>query len=340
LLNAASLCLGKYLFGIDPVELKALITSLNELTDLGGLFTAIDMVGSIMRSAMAVASVFQLTLLDLCSFLFTMGIIWIACRSRSLVLFLIELITDIFILFFYLGLIFFLLYSWLLTDISMGLFDSFYISLFTCLCIWISHFVFRYMGNPNPSRARSQDPFLPLSQILYLPVVAFSIMVFTMLFYSCLSPVSAFGSFFSLSFVFFIPILLFWSLRIFRMRSNHKVYSDAKFFLVTVLFLMLVLFIVCLIDYFSLFVKFYEILLLARNLRFVLVLVLSSALPSLAHLLAMAAAIIAKAIPKSLQQFINRHLDAIHGNDEKVLNQLGNGLGGLGALITAIIKLI
>jgi len=61
---------------------------------------------------------------------------------------------------------------------------------------------------------------------------------------------------------------------------------------------------------------------------------------ALAHLLPIAATVIAKATPKRLQQFINRHLDTLSANDEKVLRQLGNGLGGLGALITAIIQLI
>jgi len=56
-----------------------------------------------------------------------------------------------------------------------------------------------------------------------------------------------------------------------------------------------------------------------------------------AHLLAITAAIMAKATPKRLQQFINRHLDAISANDDKVLRQLGNACGGLGAFITAII---
>ena len=84
----------------------------------------------------------------------------------------------------------------------------------------------------------------------------------------------------------------------------------------------------------------YGHLLSSLNSRFVLILVLSSALPSLAHLLAMAAAIIAKATPKWLQQFVNRHINAISSNDERILRQLGNAFGGLGALITAIIQLI
>jgi len=91
---------------------------------------------------------------------------------------------------------------------------------------------------------------------------------------------------------------------------------------------------------YALFSKLYELLPSARNSRFAFILVLSSALPSLAHLLAIAAAIIAKATPKWLQQFINRHINAISSNDEKVLRQLGNAFGGLGALITAIIQLI
>ena len=77
-----------------------------------------------------------------------------------------------------------------------------------------------------------------------------------------------------------------------------------------------------------------------NRIGFVFILVLSSALPSVAHLLAMAGAIIAKGTPKRLQQFINRHLDAVNANDKKVLSQLGNAFGGLGALITAIIQLI
>ena len=89
-----------------------------------------------------------------------------------------------------------------------------------------------------------------------------------------------------------------------------------------------------------LFSMYYEYLPSVRNLRFVFILVFSSALPSLAHLLAIAAAIIAKATPKRLQQLINRHLEATLRNDEKVLRQLGNAFGGLGALITAIIQLI
>ena len=81
LLNAASLCLGKYFFGIDPTELKTLYASLDKLISPDHQLTTIDMMGYSMRPAMAVASVFQLTLLDLHSFLFTMGIIWLASRT-------------------------------------------------------------------------------------------------------------------------------------------------------------------------------------------------------------------------------------------------------------------
>ncbi len=86
--------------------------------------------------------------------------------------------------------------------------------------------------------------------------------------------------------------------------------------------------------YYPLLVKFYGLLPSARNSRFVFILVLSSALPSLAHLLAMAAAVIAKATPKRLQQFINDNLKATYFNDKKILRQLGNAFGGLSCSVT------
>jgi hypothetical protein len=124
------------------------------------------------------------------------------------------------------------------------------------------------------------------------------------------------------------------------MRPQDKVLSVAKAALIIIFVFILTICIRILIDYYPLFGKFYELLPSARNFRFVFILVLSSALPSLAHLFAIAAAIIAKATPKRLQKLINRNINAISGNDEKVLRQLGNAFGGLGALITAIIKLI
>jgi hypothetical protein len=63
LLNASSLCLGKYLFDIDPEAIKVLITHLNALISSGEKFDT-----EAMRPAMAVASVFQLTLLTLFRF--------------------------------------------------------------------------------------------------------------------------------------------------------------------------------------------------------------------------------------------------------------------------------
>jgi len=84
LINAASLCLGNYFFGIDPEELKALTSILNELVPPDERLTALYMMDSTMRPAMAAVSVFQLTLLDLHSFLFTMGIIYLAYRSCCL----------------------------------------------------------------------------------------------------------------------------------------------------------------------------------------------------------------------------------------------------------------
>ena len=124
------------------------------------------------------------------------------------------------------------------------------------------------------------------------------------------------------------------------MRPEDKEDSVIRVLLIICLIVILALCILSLIDDYPLFGKFYELLPSARNLRFVFILVLSSAFPSLAHLLAMAAAIIAKATPKRMQQLINRHINAISSNDEKVLRQLGNAFGGLGALITAIIQLI
>ncbi|MBC8469824.1 MAG: hypothetical protein H8D56_10160 [Planctomycetes bacterium] len=339
LLNAASLCLGKYFFGIDLAELKALTTSLNELVPPDKQLT-IDTMGSAMHPAMAVASVFQLTLLDLSSFLFTMGIIWVACRSRSIGLFLIELMTDISIVLLFLVLIFSLLYFWLLTNFSMGHCGSFLISLFVGLMIWASYFAFRHAGHPNPRKEFFQNPFLTLFYILSLPSCAFLIMFIIGLLYPSLKTATWSGPFFSLTFVFLIPIIIFWSLRIFKWHPQDKVDSVLKYGIIIGLLISLSSAILLLIRYCPLFGKFYELLPSSRNSSFVFILVCSSALPSLAHLLAMAAAIIAKATPKRLQQFINRHLDAITVNDEKVLNQLANGCGVLGALITAIIKLI
>ncbi len=339
-LNAASLSLGKYFFGIDPAELKALTLSLNKLAHPDGQFTAIDMIGRTMRPAMAVVSVFQLTLLDLFSFLFTMGIIWLACRSRSFILFLIELITDISILVMFLGLIFSLLYYWLLTDLSFGLFGSFLFSLFVSSSILLSYGAFRYMGHPEPSKVKSQDPFLPLFDILMLPVVVCLIMGIIWMLSPSLRTATPFGPFSYLYFAPFIPIIIFWSLRIFKMRPEDKVDSVIKVAMIICLIGLLALCIQDLIIRYLLFGKFYELLPSARNSRFAFILVFSSALPSLAHLLAIAAAIIAKATPKRLQQLINRHINALSSNDEKVLRQLGNAFGGLGALITAIIQLI
>jgi len=341
LLNAASLWLGKYLFGIDPTELKALLSSLNELVPSGDRLTTIDMIGPAMHPAMAVASVFQLTLLDLFSFLFTMGIIWVACQSRSIVLFLIELITDLSILVLFFVLIVYLLHCWLLTNLSVGLFGSFYFSLLAFICIWTSYQAFRYLGQPNSSKAfRHDDPYLPLFSILILPVIAFVIIFIIGLLSPYLEPILFTGPFANIIIVFFIPIILFWSLRILKMRAQGRIRSFFKhFFIICYSFLFFIL-IKSLICYYPLLFMLYKLLPSSRNSRFVVILLLSSALPSLAHLLAMAASIIAKATPKRLQQFINRHLDAITVNDEKVLSQLGNGLGGLGALITAIIQLI
>ncbi len=339
LLNAASLCLGKYFFGIDPAELKALASSLNELVPSDDQLTTIDMMGWTMHPAMAVVSVFQLTLLDLYSFLFTMGIIWLACRSRSFILFLIELITDISILGLFLGLIFFLLYCWLLTNLSVGLCSSFLISLYVGVMLLGSYFAFRRAGHPFRSKELFQDPFLPLYYILLLPGVSFVIMLFICFLSPSLRTATR-GPFIYLILILFTPIMLFWWIRIFKVHPEDEVCSVVRIVLIACFFASLALSIKFLIVYYPLFGKLYELLPSARNLRFVLILVFSSALPSLAHLLAMAVAIIAKATPKRLQQLINRHINAISGNDEKVLRQLGNAFGGLGALITAIIQLI
>ena len=222
----------------------------------------------------------------------------------------------------------------------MGLFGSFLFSLLAGAFIWFSHIAFRYSGHPDPSKALSKDPFSPLSDILILPGGAFVIIVIIGLFSPSLRTAIPLGPFLYSTYVFFVPIILFWSLRIFKMRPQNKEISVLRVLIIIINFSLLAVCIWVLIRYYPLFVKLYELLPSARNSRFVFILLCSSALPSFAHLLAITAAIIAKATPKPLQQLINRHLKATHINDEKILNQLGNGLGGLGALITAIIQLI
>jgi hypothetical protein len=81
LLNAASLWLGKYFFGFDSSELEALTTDMNRLAHVSDQLKTIDMIDSTMHPVMSMASVFQLTLIDLSSFQFTMGIIWPTCRT-------------------------------------------------------------------------------------------------------------------------------------------------------------------------------------------------------------------------------------------------------------------
>lgn len=338
-LNLVSLWLGRYVIGINPAELKTLLLSLGGLIT-GSLLISVDTIGETMGLGRSLVSIFQLSILDLCSFLFTMGIIWMASRSKSFILLLFELITDISILALFFMLVFQGLYYWLVKDIFLSLFGSFFLTFGIGMFFWLSYLIFRYMGHPDSARMKIEDRFRPLSRILAWLVVAFIIM-------GIIGPFTFFTSFptslldVTLPKLFlgiFILIIMIWVL--ISRRAEEKANSVIKFGLITAFTTLLLGGVYYSIGYLRLLPQFYSVLSSTLTSRFVLILVFSSAFPTLAHLMAIIPAVMAKATPGWLQRFINRHLNALFKNEKEVLNQLGNAFGGIGALITAIIKLI
>lgn len=334
-LNLVSLWLARCLIGINLAELKALLGLFPEL-----VLAPIGMMKNGMGLSRSLTSVFQLSILDLYSFLFTMGIIWVTSRSKSLILFLIELITDISILAVFFVLVFQSLYYWLAKDISLGLFGSFFMTFAVASFFWMSYTVVRYLEHPDLRRMIFLDPFLPLWLILILPFVAFLVMLIIALSASSLRAIFGITPFLGLLFVFLIPIIIFWSFRILKIQARDKLESAGKFTIMTFLILLLLWDVFYFVWYHHLLSQIRLVFVFALTSEFVLILVFSSAFPTFAHLIAITAAMIAKVTPKWLQRFINRHLYALSRNEERVLGQLGNAFGGLGALITAVIKLI
>ena len=66
-LNLASFWLGRYVIGINPAELKTLLLSLGGLIT-GYLLLSVDTIGETMGLGRSLVSIFQLSILDLCSF--------------------------------------------------------------------------------------------------------------------------------------------------------------------------------------------------------------------------------------------------------------------------------
>ncbi len=70
------------------------------------------------------------------------------------------------------------------------------------------------------------------------------------------------------------------------------------------------------------------------------VLVVTSAAPTLAHFIAVGSSVVAKATPKPVQRFLNRHIESLVGNEDKILSQLGNAVGGVAASIAAAVNVL
>lgn len=341
LLNSVSLLLARYWIGIDLAEARhTLLTLRNLITpwkQVPGLYGWTNSIGF----GTALTSLFQLSLLDLCSFTFTVGIIRSASRSKTTIQFLLEVLSDLLMLGLFFVVVFQCFYYWLMKDISVSLLGSFLLVFLTTGLILALSLLLKGAWRLSSQGINHHDPFTPLLHVLALGFIAsvFLGLAGLLRIYS-LDPVRSLSVFAILSFVPSLPLFVLYYFRFFRPLPRNKVLFTLRL-VSAILVISLVGYVsVAAIDYYGELPKVYSVISSALSSNFVLLLVFSSAFPTLAHLIAITPAIIAKATPKRLEQFINRHLYALSGNEERILSQLGNAFGVIGALITAFIKLI
>ena len=225
LINLISLGLGRYWFGINPAEIKTLLSSLDKVIPKQKV-PSIDNGLSVGRS---LVFVIQLSLLDIYSFLFTMGIIWMASRSKGVLLFFIELMTDVSILFLFYVLVFFCLNYLIIKNIFLSLVGSFCWILLIGGFIFMSYRVFRYWEQSNCLNIIHQDRF---QRSLYL-LVGFCLGVTLVLGATVFTYIPYSRAIFFLL-VFLIPVVIFWVFRVLEMPLKNKRERVLKFTVITI----------------------------------------------------------------------------------------------------------
>ena len=98
LLNLVSLLLVTNLFSFNPSNLQSQLQGTDYLVHLFPNLSQSYLMVNVIDLRTLLVFIFQLSLLDLLSFILTIGITWVAYQSTNFFLFVLELMTDIFVL--------------------------------------------------------------------------------------------------------------------------------------------------------------------------------------------------------------------------------------------------
>jgi len=344
-LNIVSILAGDFLFDFNVVELNNVIQNTYMSWDLPQyhpLSEQVDLSNPTRYLTFLAVFAFQLSLLAICSFLFTVGIIYRASKSKKLRFLIIELILDISILAsFSLVVIFCSACWWLMQDILTSIFGSFFMIYFIVITISMIYLSFRYSIS-SPEEDMSSDSFAPLLDFLFILIIPFSIMsyfsiqqgiVVNVIFIIPVIPITLFWVFIFLGNLFKLKKQNIWGFIFLNFMPST--YFIILLYIITSIFLSPIYLQDIIFGKLPYLLSSYGVF-----FKFLFVLLFSSAIPTLLHLIAISVAIIAKITPKIIQRFINRHLDALARNEKTVLSQLSNACGGIAALITATIMIL
>jgi len=338
LVNLASLQLAESIAGSEISSLKKLISLYSEHKNN----PSIGPIEENLSLAREILFALQLTMIDLGSLLFTIGIIQLASRSTNKLILTAEVMTDICVVVAILWVSLQCLFYWLTKGFRISLYGAFDSSLFFLFFVWLWYTVFVLFIRFRCTEVKHvkwfaiKNTFGPLWSILSVFILAVLIIHMVSLITGDWSKASAWLGFFGFVLLPLMPVLLFWALRLGRYPGKGLVR-----FMIGLFFTMgvggFVAGIASVIYAFSLDLS--VMIFLPFKSSFIAILAVSSALPTVAHLIGIFVALLAKLAPKQFQQFTYRHVYAISKSNTRVLNQLGTACGGIGAFITAIVKL-